>query len=100
MQKFLTMLMLAVSLSVSAAVGDTTPISASNIVEVKQERSTTSKGKEKVEIIVIYKDAHGKRKLAYMTQSDYKKVEQARKYSVDIEYVLVEGKTRMKMTVK
>lgn len=100
MKKFLTMLMLAVSLNVSAAVGDETPLPASNIIEVKQERSTTSSGKEKVEIIVIYKDSQNKRKMAYMTKSDYTKVERAKRYNVDIEYVLVEGKTRMKITVK
>lgn len=92
--------MLGICLSAAAAVGDTTPLAADRIVELKEEKVQTSTGKERVEIIVIYKDAEGKRRLAYMTKSDYKKVEQAQKYNVFIEYTLVEGKTKMKIQVK
>lgn len=92
--------MLGICLSAAAAVGDTTPLAADRIVELKEEKVQTSTGKERVEIVVIYKDAEGKRRLAYMTKSDYKKVEQARKYNVFVEYTLVEGKTKMKIQVK
>lgn len=92
--------MLAMSLAATAAVGDSTPLPSTCILEVKTETSTTSAGKERTEIIVVYRNAEGKRKLAYMTKSDHKKMEMARKYGADIEYVLVEGKTRNKITVQ
>lgn len=100
MKKYLIMLMLAVSLSAAAAVGDETPLASDKIVEIKSETYTNSKGKACVEIIVIYKNAEGKRKMAYMTKSDHKKAEKAKRYNVDIEYVLVEGKTKNKIVVK
>lgn len=92
--------MLGFCLSAGAAVGDVTSLPVERIVELKEETVKTSKGKERTEIVVIYKDSEGKRRLAYMTKSDYKKVEQARKYNVFIEYMLVEGKTKMKIQVK
>lgn len=92
--------MLGFCLSAGAAVGDTTPLSADHILEVKQEIVKSSKGVERTEIVVIYKDSEGKRRLAYMSKADYKKVEQSRKYNTFLEYVLVEGKTRMKIQVK
>lgn len=100
MKKLLVILMLAVSLSVSAAVGDTTPIASDKIVEVKSEQVTNSKGKTRTEHIVIYKDAQGNRRMAYMTATDHKKLEQAKRYNLYVEYVLVEGKTRNKITIK
>ena len=100
MRKFLIGLAFFVSLNVVAAVGDTTPLPARNIVEIKQEKSTTSKGKEKIETIVIYKDAAGKRRMAYMTLTDFRKYEKADKYEVDVDFYIVEGKTRNKITVK
>lgn len=92
--------MLALSLNVSAAIGDVIPLATEQIVEIKTETSTTSKGKQKVEYVVIYKDREGKRRMAYMTKSDYNKLERAKQYDVYVEYVLVEGKTRNKVTVK
>ena len=96
------MLVLAFTISQAsyAEVGDQTPINVNQIVEIKQETSTTKSGKEKVETIVIYKDAQGKRKLAYMTSTDYKKLQQAKQYNLDIEYILVEMKTKTKLVVK
>lgn len=92
--------MLGFCLSAVAAVGDTTPLPADHILELKQETVKNSKGVERIEIVVIYKDSEGKRRLAYMTKADYKKVEQSKKYNTFVEYVLVEGKTKMKIQVK
>lgn len=100
MKKILTMLMLVVSLNVMAEVGDTTALPANNVVQIRQEITTTSKGKEKTETFVIYKDATGKRRIAYMSKSDYKKWERAQKYAVCVDYLLIEGKNRMKIAIK
>lgn len=100
MKKIFMALMMCVALSAGAKVGDVTPLSADRILEVKQEKSKTAKGTEKVEIVVIYKDSKGHRKMASMTKTDYKKLEQAKKYNTYLEYELVEGKTKMKIQVK
>lgn len=100
MRKLILSLMLGVCLSATSAVGDTTPLPVDSILEIKQETVRSSKGVERTEIVVIYKDSEGKRRLAYMTKSDYKKVEQSRKYDTFLEYILVEGKTRTKVQVK
>lgn len=100
MRKLIFLSLMAFSLLSYAEVGDTSPLSAKNIIEVKQKTSKTSTGKDKLEILVIYKDANGKRKLAYMSKSDYKKMEQAGEYNLDIEYELVEQKTKTKIRVK
>lgn len=100
MRKIILSLMSGLCLSSVAAVGDMTPLPAERLLELKVEHGKTSKGKEKVEIVAIYKDTEGKRRIAYMTKSDYRKVEQAKAYDVFLEYVLVEGKTKMKIKVK
>lgn len=100
MRKLILALLLGAYLSAGAAVGDTTPLNADHILEVKQETVKNSKGVEHTEIVVIYKDSEGKRRIAYMTKADYKKLEQSKKYNTFVEYVLVEGKTRMKIQVK
>lgn len=96
----LCLLMALLSLTSYAKVGDETPIKAEQIVEIKQEVSTTSTGKQRTEYVVIYKNSANKRKLAYMTATDYKKLQQAKKYNLDIEYIIVEMKTKFKLIVK
>jgi len=101
MKKILIVLTMIVSaIAVNAKVGDKTPITESQIKEIKVETTTTKSGKEKTEYIVIYINKDNKKKIAYMTKTDYNKYNQSKKYNLDIDYYILEMKTKNKLVVE
>lgn len=88
------------SLTASAEVGDKTPITESQILEIKVEQSTTKSGKEKTEYIVIFTDNNGKKKMAYTTKTEYDKYNKSKQYKLDSDYYIVEMKTKLKFVVE
>lgn len=79
---------------------DTIPLPKDKVEKIIEEPYTNSKGKTSTKYFVIYKNQNGKKKMAEINKSDYNKLEQAKKYSLDMDYFLVITKTKTKLIVK
>lgn len=91
---------LLASVTTFAEPGDKTPISESQILEIKVEQSTTKSGKDKTEYIVIFKDSNGKKKMAYTTKTEYDKYQKSKQYKLDSDFYIIEMKSKLKFIVE
>jgi len=95
------LLVLNVALGAAGKVGDQKILRPQQIEEFCQEPVKDSDGRiKRVNVFVIYKDDEGRRRIASITKTELKKLQRCQQYGLYFEYILTEGKTKNKITIK
>jgi hypothetical protein len=100
MKKIILLALISAFALVSFANNDTIPLPKDKVEKIVEEPYTNTKGKTSTKYFVIFKNKNGKKKMAEINKSDFNKLEQAKKYSLDVDYFLVISKTKTKLIVK